>query len=69
MVVIDATILLLMLRPGTPVPAAPDGTQIEKPKERINFLVKELEKQKTKIIIPTPALHTGLVLLQYGNDL
>jgi hypothetical protein len=61
MVVIDATILLLMLRPGTPVPAGPSGTQIDKPKERIDFLVKELEKQRTKIIIPTPALAEALV--------
>lgn len=33
MVVIDATNLLLMLRPETPVPPGPDGVKIEKPKE------------------------------------
>jgi hypothetical protein len=64
MVVIDATSLLLMLRPGTPVPAGPGGVQIEKPKERIDYLVKELEKQNTKIIIPTPVL--AEVLVQAG---
>lgn len=61
MVVIDATILFLLLRPGTPVPAGPDGVPIEKPKERIDLLVKDLEKVKTKIIIPAPALSEILV--------
>lgn len=61
MVVIDATILLLMLRPGTPVPAGPDGVPIDRPKERIDYLVQRLDKAKTKIIIPTPALGEALV--------
>jgi hypothetical protein len=58
---IDATNLLLMLRPGTLVPSGPNGVQIEKPKERIEFLVSRLDKAKTKIIIPTPALSEILV--------
>jgi predicted nucleic acid-binding protein len=45
MVVIDATMLLLMLRP----------------KDRIDYLVQQLDKAKTKIIIPTPALGEALV--------
>jgi PIN domain len=61
MVVIDATILLLMLRPGTPVPNCPDGSPIDRPKERIDYLVQQLDKAKTKIIIPTPALGEALV--------
>jgi predicted nucleic acid-binding protein len=61
MVVIDATNLLLMLRPGTPVPAGPGGVSIDKPKERIEHLVQQLDKAKTKIIIPTPALSEALV--------
>lgn len=61
MVVIDATILLLMLRPGTHVPAGPDGLPIDRPKERIEHLVKQLDKAKTKIIIPAPALSEALV--------
>jgi predicted nucleic acid-binding protein len=60
-VVIDATNLLLMFRPGTPVPPGPDGVEIEKPKERIEYLVHRLDKAKTKIIIPTPALSEALV--------
>ena len=47
MVVIDATTLLLMLRPGTPVPNGPNGVAIDHPKERIDYLVHQLgPKQK-----------------------
>ena len=53
--------LLLMLRPDTPVPAGPDGIPIDRPKERIEYLVQQLDKAKTKIIIPTPALGEALV--------
>jgi hypothetical protein len=61
MVVIDTTFLLLMLRPGTPVPNGADGLPIENPKERIEYLVSQLDKAKTKIIIPAPALGEALV--------
>ena len=56
MVVIDATMLMPLLRPDIPIPGGPSGTPIEKAKERIDHLVKELERDKTKIIVPTPAL-------------
>lgn len=61
MVVIDATTLLLLLRPGTPVPNGPNGVPIDRPKERIEYLVKLLNDAKTKILIPTPALAEALV--------
>jgi predicted nucleic acid-binding protein len=61
MVVIDATTLLLMLRPGTPVPNGPNGLPIDQPKERIEHLVQRLNNAKIKIIIPTPALGEALV--------
>jgi len=61
MAVIDATNLLLLLRPETRVPAGPDGIPIDRPRERIQFLVSKLEKEKAKIIIPTPALSEALV--------
>lgn len=61
MVVIDATLLLLMLRPGTPVPAGPDGLPIDRPRDRIDHLVNDLAKSGTKLIIPTPALSEALV--------
>jgi predicted nucleic acid-binding protein len=58
---LDATMLLLMLRPGTPVPAGPGGVPIDRPKDRIDHLVNELDKANTKLIIPTPALSEALV--------
>jgi hypothetical protein len=61
MVVIDATTLLLMLRPGTPVPNDASGVPIDRPKERIEYLVKRLNDAKIKIIIPTPALAEALI--------
>lgn len=61
MVVIDATTLLLLLRPGTPVPAGPSGIPIDSPKERIEFLIQRLHKARDKIVIPTPALSEALV--------
>ena len=61
MVVIDATTLMLLLRPGTPIPNGPDGIPIDRPKERIEFLVYQLDKAGTNIVIPTPALSEALV--------
>ncbi len=61
MVVIDATFLLLMLRPETPVPTGPNGLQIDSARERIDHLVYELDKARTKIIIPTPAFSEAMV--------
>ena len=61
MVVIDATTLMLLLRPGIPIPNGPNGLPIDRPKERIEFLVQQLDKAGTNIIIPTPALSEALV--------
>ena len=66
MVVIDATMLLLMLRPGTPVPPGPNGVPIDRPRDRIDHLVNELEKANSKLIIPAPAL--GEALVRAGAD-
>lgn len=61
MVVIDATILLLLIRPGTSVPAGPDGSPIDRPKERIELLIAQLQKTGEKVVIPAPALSEALV--------
>lgn len=62
MVVFDATMMLLVLWPDAPAPLDPlTNAQVDKHKERIDFLFQNLEKNKTKIIIPTPALSEVLV--------
>jgi predicted nucleic acid-binding protein len=61
MVVIDANMLMLLVRPDIVPAAAPGALIIDHPKERIEFLVRELEKAKAKIVIPTPALSESLV--------
>lgn len=62
MVVFDATTLLLLVSPKVPAPQDPITKEpIKFAKERIDYLVKELEQKKTKIIIPTPALSEILV--------
>ena len=55
-----------MLRPGTLVSGGLDGLPISRPKERIDHLVQQLDKAKTKIIVPTPAL--GEALVRAGAD-
>lgn len=61
MVVIDTTMLLLLLRPDTPVPPGPNGVPIDRPRDRIDYLVNDLAKSNTKLVIPTPALSEALV--------
>ena len=61
MVVIDATMLMLFIRPNVKVPGDEKGIPIDFPRERIDALIKRLEKGRTKIIIPTPVLSEALV--------
>jgi predicted nucleic acid-binding protein len=62
MVVFDATTLLLLLSPEVSLPIDPvTQRQVKYAKERLDFLLQELEKSRTKIIIPTPALSEVLV--------
>ncbi|MDP2732092.1 MAG: hypothetical protein Q8O63_03120 [Hoeflea sp.] len=67
MVVIDATTLMLLLQPDARKPSGPNGVEIDRPVERIQFLVERLGKARTKIIIPTPALSEVLVRLDAGE--
>ena len=62
MVLLDATTLLPLLSDDVPAPPDPKTNQpIERVKERIDYLVAQLEKNKEKIIIPTPVLSEILV--------
>lgn len=57
MVVFDATMLSLLLRPGTKPPLDPaTGHLVEHAGVRTADLVERLEKSRTIIIIPTPTL-------------
>ena len=62
MVVFDATILLPILWPDVPAPIdAATNKPVERFRERIDYLVQRLEKDRSKIIIPTPVLSEILV--------
>ncbi len=62
MVAFDATILLPFLSLGVHAPNDPaTGKEVAFFKERIDLLIEELETNRTKIIIPTPALSEILV--------
>jgi predicted nucleic acid-binding protein len=61
MVLIDATMLLLLLRPGTPVPGDRNGVAPTRPKDRVDYLVNRLETDGAKILIPSPVLSEVLV--------
>jgi len=61
MVVIDATMLVLLLRPGAGAPRDAKGRPVQHAAERIRHLVKDLGKARSKILVPTPALSEALV--------
>lgn len=62
MVVFDATMLLLLLRPGISPPLDPvTGEPVEQAETRLAHHVANLEMSKTRVIIPTPALSELLV--------
>lgn len=63
LVAIDSDVLSLLLNPDTEPPNDPaTGKPVERATERLEYLVAELEKQKTRIIVPTPALSEMLVI-------
>jgi len=61
MVVFDATMLLLLLRPNSGRPFDSDGAPIAQVAERIAYLIQRLDKARNRIVIPTPALSEVLV--------
>ena len=68
MVVFDASIMLLSIRPDDVSPPIDPSTNlpVEYAKERIDGLIEQLDKEKTKIIIPAPALSE--LLVRAGSD-
>lgn len=61
MVVIDATMLFLLLRPEAGTPKDSEGNEITDFQARLSYWVETTEAAGTKIIIPTPALSEVLV--------
>ena len=61
-VAIDASMLLLFLRPETPVPRGRDGKPAPShARERVENLIKELEESRGAVVVPAPALAEVLV--------
>ncbi len=62
MVVFDATMLMLLIRPdsGRPIDSS-SGLPVEHVSERIAHFVEQRDKAKTRIGLPTPALSEVLV--------
>ncbi len=63
MVLFDASMLSLLLHPGAKTVTDPKGKPITDAQSRVEYLVDGLDKGKTKILIPTPALAEFLVLV------
>ena len=62
MVVFDATIILALLHSDGPPPRHPETNEpVDRFRERIDHLIEGLEKDRSKIIIPTPTLSEVLV--------
>lgn len=62
MVVLDATALLYLLDPDAKAPTDPEtGQPVTRVKERVQHLVETLQKDRQKVIIPTPVLSELLV--------
>ena len=61
-VVVDTSILLLFLRPSTPVPRDRDGTPVpEHARDRVKYLIGRLEESNATVVVPTPVLAEILV--------
>ena len=61
MVVLDATMLLLFLNPDAGIPRDSAGNVIPHARERVVYLIKRLNDERIKIVIPAPALAEVLV--------
>lgn len=63
--VIDATTLAYLVTPDGAAPIDPStGEKVSKAKDRIEHLITQLDREKTTLIVPTPALSEVLVLAE-----
>jgi hypothetical protein len=62
-VAFDTDVLSLLLNPAIEPPHDPTtGTLVERAQERLEYLVAQLEREKTRIIIPAPAFGELMVI-------
>ena len=62
MVVFDSTILLPVLWPNVPPPSDPNTElPVSDFRSRVDCLIEDLERKRTKIIVPTPTLSEVLI--------
>ena len=65
LIAFDADVLSMILKPSIEPPIDPVTCQpTERTKERLEYLLAELEKAKARIIIPSPALSEFLVIAE-----
>jgi hypothetical protein len=61
-VVFDTSVLLLAIHPEAAPPADPETkVPLEYPKQRVDYLIRKLQKNRSKVVIPAPALSELLV--------
>lgn len=74
-VVFDTSVLLLAIHPDTLPPVDPETQEpLEYAKQRVDYLIRKLQKVRTKVVIPSPALsellvHAGSAVNDYVQKL
>jgi len=61
MVLADATLMLLFIKPSAPVPGNESGVLPDRVNERIDYLLDTLENSHLRILIPAPVLSEILI--------
>lgn len=74
-VVFDTSVLLLAIHPDAAPPADPETkVPLEHAKQRVDYLIRKLQKNRSKVVIPAPALsellvHAGSAVNSYVSKL
>lgn len=74
-VVFDTSVLLLAIHPDAAPPADPETKKpLEHAKQRVDYLIRKLQKNRSKVVIPAPALsellvHAGSAVNHYVSKL
>lgn len=74
-VVFDTSVLLLAIHPEAAPPTDPETKKpLEHAKQRVDYLIRKLQKNRSKVVIPAPALsellvHAGSAVNEYVTKL